>query len=137
IPAQSERMPSSSSESLLSELEQHKTLFDHQSARRIERLLHLLAARSFDEIQPLIRFHETLLFLFAHPHDRKTRTLTKKLLDGFELRVARLRRAGADMTTFDYIEYSGIDGTEIRGRFSYDIVLWLASRFGEAVEIAW
>jgi len=130
-------MPSSSLESLLSELEHQKTQFSPNSGRRIEQLLRRLAGRSFREVDSLIRFHEALLFLLAHPHDSSTRKLIERLMNSFELRVQELRQSGQDLTPFDYIEYSGIAGTEIRGHFSYDIARWLVSRFGAAVEIAW
>jgi hypothetical protein len=124
-------------EKLLDQLEDAKRRFDPAGRAQTEKLLRLLGEKNFSDIELLIRFHEALLFLRAHPHSRTVFRLTEKLLSSFSARVERVRAGGADMTPFDYIEYSGIAGTSLSGTFSYDIARWLVRRHPSRVEIHW
>lgn len=124
-------------ENLLNQLEDAKRRFDPSGRAQTEKLLAIAGEKDFSAIESLIRFHEVLLFLRAHPHSEKVFRLTEKLLSGFSSRVERIRARGADMTPFDYIEYSGIAGTILSGTFSYDIARWLVRRHPSKVEINW
>lgn len=128
-------MPSLSG--LLTQLEESKRQFGAGNERRTERLLALLAARRFPDADSLIRFHEALMFIRSHPQSAKTFRLAEELLSTFAARVQELRRSGADLTLFDYIEYSGIAGTAVSGTFSYDIASFLVDRHRESVNADW
>ncbi|MEK6299194.1 MAG: hypothetical protein AABO41_00605 [Acidobacteriota bacterium] len=130
-------MPSDSLDRLLRELEESKRRFGGDNAVRLERLLDSLARRRFQDSDPLIRFHEALLFIRAYPQSRAVLRLVDSLLSSFGERVERLRAAGEDMTPFDYIENSGIAGTTLHGMYSYGIARWLAERHRASVEIDW
>jgi hypothetical protein len=130
-------MPKQPTDRLLSELERLKHAFDDRSRKRIAGLLEQVARRQFEDAQSLIRLHEVLLFLRAHPHDLGMLRLVDRLLSTFVRRVEALAESDVDLSLFDYIENSGIAGTEICGHFSYDIARWLTFRFGGGVEIDW
>ena len=122
---------------LLTQLEAQKAQFGSATGRRIVRLLSKLERVTFDDVDSLIRFHEALLFLRAHPHNRDVLRATDRVLRTFGRRVDAILTSGQDVTALDYIEYSGISHTTITGHFSYDIVRWLVSRFPGSVDIAW
>ncbi len=130
-------MPSDTLDLLLSQLEESSRHFDERSRAETARLIARLAKRKFTDAESLIRFHELLLFLRAHPPSAEILDEVEVVLDGFARRVEQLRQTGADMTAFDYIEYSGIAGTAVTGTFSYQIARWLVSRFYERVDCDW
>jgi hypothetical protein len=124
-------------EKLLSRLEQSKSLYGTPRASQISKLFGELESRRFSAAADLIRFHEALLFLRAFPPNRQAVKQTAKILASFWRRVADLRAAGADLSPFDPLEVSGIDGTAIEAAFSFDEIRWLARRFPRDVEIVW
>jgi hypothetical protein len=121
---------------LLSELEEEKIKFG-ADGKRTRMLLASLGRRRFSDAEPLIRFHESLLFIRAFAQSPATFQLASELLSTFANRVERARSSGADLTPFDYIEWSGIAGTTIYGTFSYDIARWLAHRYPSKVDVEW
>jgi hypothetical protein len=122
---------------LLTRLEEAKHRFERKDKALIKKLLAAAARAKFSDVDSLIRFHEILLFLRAHPHNPHVLREVEKLLSSFASHVERLRQSGVDMIAFDYIEYSGIAGTKISGEFSYGIVRWLAGRYPGSVSIDW
>jgi hypothetical protein len=100
-------------------------------------LLDQLRAREFTDAESLIRFHEALLFICAYPQGRAARRLAESLLDSFAARLEHLVALGIDPLTFDYIEYSGMACTTLRGRYSYGFARWLVAEHGASVEIDW
>jgi hypothetical protein len=121
---------------LLTELEEEKTRFGADK-KRTQRLLVQLDRRRFPDAESLIRFHESLLFIRAFPQSADEFQLAEELLSKFADRVTRVRAGGADLTPFDYIEYSGIAQTTLSGTFSYDIARWLADRHPAKVDVDW
>jgi hypothetical protein len=130
-------MPTNSIDVLLRQLDADKTTFDDRARGRVEKTLEKLRGTVFTDVDSLVRFHELLLFVRAHPHNSRVMRLADRLLSSFADRVELLRRSGADLTPLDYIEYSGIAGTAVTGHFSYDIAAWLVSRFPGSVEVDW
>ena len=130
-------MPPDTLDLLLSQLEESSRRFDDRAAARTTRLIARIARRKFADAESLIRFHEVLLFLRAHPPSAEALERVEAALDGFARSVEQLRESGADMIAFDYIEYSGIAGTAVTGTFSYAIARWLVRRFSKRVAIDW
>src|SRR5262249_42514086 len=93
---------------LLTRLDDYKTTFTRETAARLKRILERLGATKLSTPESVIRFHELLLFLRAHPHNSEILRLSERLLASFSNRVELLRQSGSDLTAFDYIEYSGI-----------------------------
>ncbi len=121
----------------LTQLEASRYRFGpHEPARVVKLLQHLDAAR-FTEPAPLIRFHETLLFLRAFPQGRSVVRVTERILNRFHKKVEALHKSGADMNAFEPIEVSGIAGTEMEDTLSFDVARWLIKRMPGKVEIAW
>jgi hypothetical protein len=130
-------VPRESTDKLLSRLDELKRSFGAGDRARVARSLGLLDQRRFADADSLIRFHETLLFLRAHPHGPAVLRKVESILSSFAARVELLRASGADLYPFDYIESSGIAGTSLKGDFSYEIVLWLARNFPSDVSFDW
>lgn len=107
------------------------------SATAAERLLDALAAAEVDDAATLIRLHDALLFLRAHPRSAGILTRVDALLDATHARVERLRAAGADLSPLDEHEVAGIAGTAITMAFTFDAARWLVHRFPGRVTIAW
>jgi hypothetical protein len=120
---------------LLTKLEESKTR--RPDAGETARLLRSLEGRVVSDAGELIRLHEALLFLRAHPHDRATMRAAEVVLSRFGSRVERLHRAGVDMEPFDRPEVSGIAGTSITTDYSFDVVRRLEARFSRRVRLAW
>ncbi|MEK6322004.1 MAG: hypothetical protein AABN33_10005 [Acidobacteriota bacterium] len=122
---------------LLCQLEESKRQFGADNGARTEKLLALLDQRRFRDVDYLIRFHEALLFIRSHPQSEAAFRRAEELLSTFGQRVQELRSSGADLTPFDYIEYSGIAATVISGAFSYDIIRHVVDRYPGRVEVDW
>jgi hypothetical protein len=127
----------SSIDRLLSQLEEAKRQFGANCGARTEKLLTILSQRKFLDANSLIRFHESLLFIRSHPQTPAAFAHAENLLSSFVEQVNRLRVRGADLTPFDYIEYSGIANTVISGTFSYDIARYLVDRYPRRVDACW
>ncbi len=122
---------------LLSELESAKSRFEPGHAGRIEKLLSQLTKAQFNDPDHLIRFHECLLFLRAFPHSRSQVARVEHLLNTFYQRIERLRITNADLSEFDDFDTSGIAGTTMRDRLSFDVAQWLVRRIPRNVDVAW
>jgi len=121
----------------LTELESAKHLRGPNSPAKAARLLGAMSEPGFRDSASLIRFHEAVLFLRAFPHGPEVLRRTEHLLAGVRREVRRLRESGADMGPFDHEEVSGIAGTELRDRFTYDVARWLKQRYPRQVRAAW
>ncbi|MBI5280531.1 MAG: hypothetical protein HY858_02530 [Candidatus Solibacter usitatus] len=87
--------------------------------------------------QALAQLHERLLFARAYPRSEAEAQRADAALLKMERRVARLRRAGHDLTSLEEPEISGIAGTGMTAVFSYGVALHLVRAHAGAVEIAW
>ncbi|MCA1613970.1 MAG: hypothetical protein LC800_07435 [Acidobacteria bacterium] len=130
-------MPSPSLERLLDRLDELKRPADARGRAELARTLRRVARRRFRDAEPLIRFHETLLFMRAYPQGAALLRETEKLLKSFGARVARLSESGADTSALEAVEVSGIAGTGLYAVFGYDIVRWLARAHAGRVRLAW
>ncbi|HKG20399.1 MAG TPA: hypothetical protein VKC34_00755, partial [Blastocatellia bacterium] len=130
-------MPSASLDKLLARLEEARRRFGPGNDAPAERLLDALARRRFPDADSLIRFHEILLFLRAYPRGEGILRRAEDLLSSFSRRVEQLRRSRVDMIAFDYMEYSGIAGTELKGTFGYAMAGWLEARYPASVSVDW
>jgi len=124
-------------DNLLSQLEESKRQFGNDNGDITEKLLLDLATQDFPDAESLIRFHEALLFIRSHPQSPGAFQTSQNLLSKFGDYVDRMRTSGADMTPFDYIEYSGIARTLISGTFSYDIARFLLRQHSSRIEADW
>jgi hypothetical protein len=124
-------------DALLSSLEAAKSRVGNGASAQTEILLNRLSRYEFREAKPLIRFHETLLFLRAFPQSRLLVTRIEKLLNAFHTRIEKLRELGFDRAAFDDFDTSGIAGTSMQDTLSFDAARWLVRRIPRDVEIAW
>ena len=129
-------MPRRSLEQLLDELHQAKRNFGSPDSR-VETLLAEIGARDFTEAEPLIRFHEALLFVRSYPMGLGALRAADDLLDSVSERVERVLASTANPIAFDYIEYSGVAGTTLHGHYSYGFARWLVHYHRDDVEIDW
>ncbi len=90
-----------------------------------------------DDAESLIRFHDVLLFLRAFPQSRKVAHLADDLLTGIVRQVERLQALGADMELFNDEAFSGIAGTTISDKFTYDVARWLVQRYPQQLSVEW
>jgi hypothetical protein len=121
----------------LDRLEAAKHAFGTGEHASLPQLLRRMGREKFGDAESLIRFHEALLFFRAYPPSGEVLRLTDDLLSDTPKRIARLRRAGVDLTPFAEPDVSGIAGTSFSAYFTYDITRWLAQHFPKAVEIDW
>ncbi len=130
-------MPSITIDAALDRLAELKRRVNPTCSRRAEKLLEQLIRRRFRDAASLIRFHELLLFLRAHPHSPAMLRQTEAQLSSFHERVGRLRASGADVSVFVDPPVSGIAGTSFSAIWGYDIARYLAARYPLRVEIDW
>ncbi len=121
----------------LTQLEASRYSFGPNQAATIVRPLNRLNAARFPDPESLIRFHEALLFLRAFPQGPAVVRATERILNSFHRKVEALRKAGADMDSFDTFEVSGVAGTQMEDTLSFDVASWLIKRLPAKVEIAW
>jgi hypothetical protein len=122
---------------LVDELDRIKARFESGDAARKERLLRRLERARITDTATLVRFHEALLFLLAYPQNAALARLSASALDSFEARVSQLRRRGADLTTCEEPEVSGIAGTRFSALFSYQVARHLARAHPAEMSIDW
>src|SRR5882762_6544574 len=122
---------------LLTKLEECRYRFGRHEAARVAKVLAKGGTARFTDVASLIRFHEALLVLRAFPPSTPVLRQCEELLRSFWKRVQQLRKAGADMDDFDPLEASGIAGSSMRDKLSFDVVRWLVKRMPGKVEIAW
>src|ERR1700722_14708072 len=123
----------------LTELEAYRDQFGPNKAAYVVKLRHSLEAKRFPDPASRILFHEALFFLRAFPQGPAVVRATERILNSFYKKVEALRKAGADMDDFDTFEVSGVAGTEMEDRLSFDVARWLVNtkRAPGKIEIAW
>jgi hypothetical protein len=124
-------------DALLARLEAAKSSFGRGAATEIKVLLDSLSGCDFRDAKPLLRFHETLLFLRAFPQFSALVPRIEKLLDTFHERVEKLREGGGDMAEFDDFDTSGVAGTRMQDTLNFDAARWLVRSIPRNAEIAW
>jgi len=122
---------------VLAQLDESKNRFDEVGARRTEAVLRRVKQLQFNTADALIRFHEILLFLRAYPQSSRIAQLSESLLHDFGARVQLLVKHGADISSLNSVEVSGIVGTAVTDTFSYFIVSWLLLRHPRQIEFYW
>ena len=91
---------------LLDQLDELKTQFTPDNARRVERLLEQLSRQKLNDTDSLVRYHEFLLFLRAYPQNA---TMVRAVEN--ELRAFADRVSDADLAQLQHPDVSGIAGT--------------------------
>lgn len=130
-------MPAQTIEQLLERLNELKRPTDARERAHLASWLKQTARRRFTEAEPLIRFHEILLYLRAYPQSASLLSETEKILNSFAARVERLRAEGVDLSPFEEPDVSGIAGTGFSAVFGYDITRWLARTHASRVSLDW
>ncbi|MGD1097815.1 MAG: hypothetical protein ABSB35_38225, partial [Bryobacteraceae bacterium] len=92
----------------LDRLAAFKGQFGSKAARQTAVLLADLRRTRFRNPAHLIKLHETVLFLRAHPQSQRVLRLTDEILFSFEERLS-----GVDQVPFEDPEISGIAGTSV------------------------
>ena len=121
---------------LLDQLDELKTNFGPKPALQLEQLLKRISLSKVDDAQSLIRLHELLLFVRAHPHNSSVRKMADAALRVIPSRVARLEQE-VDITPLGHPDVSGIAGTSVTDTFSYQIVQWLRQRQPKRISVYW
>jgi hypothetical protein len=130
-------MPRASANHLIDLLDESKRNFGRREAAKLKTILERLRGHKINHVEPLIRFHETLLFLRAYPHNATVLRQVESILKTFGNRGAGLRDAEADLAPLGDPESSGIAGTTVTTNFSYAIVRWLVAKYPNQVVIDW
>lgn len=130
-------MPAQTFEQLLDQLDELKRPGGARQRARLASVLRQTARRRFTEAEPLVRFHEILLYLRAYPQSASLLADTEKILKSFAARVERLGAAGIDLTPFEQPDVSGIAGTGFTAVFGYDITRHLARAHASRVSLVW
>jgi hypothetical protein len=124
-------------EQSLDQLDQLKTQFGKSPARKVAVLLRRLVRVNIDDPHSLIRLHELLLFVRAHPHNRAIVRQSEAMLRAFRSRVSRLQAAEIDLSAMEHPEVSGIAGMSVIDTFTYPIVNWLNQHSPKQIDFYW
>ncbi|HMD69768.1 MAG TPA: hypothetical protein VKF41_00410, partial [Bryobacteraceae bacterium] len=124
------------SQALLDRLDSWKSRFGPPENGDLPRLLTRIARTRFGDPADLVRVHETVLFLRAHPRTPAVARLADSILASTEGRVGALRAAGRDLSPLEDPEVSGIAGTGLSAVFSYEVARRLAALHPN-LEIDW
>lgn len=123
--------------SRLRELEASNLAYGPGCAARMEKLLASFRDAQFHDTESLVRFHDALLFLRAFPQSHKVAQLADGLLSRIVHQVGGLRAAGADLDILDDEQFSGIAGTTISDKFTYDVARWLVLHYPQQISVEW
>jgi hypothetical protein len=130
-------VPIQTLERTLDQLDVLKNQYGQSQARTVASLLKRTNRIRITDPQALIRLHEILLFLRAHPHDAAILKAADAQLQGFATRITDLRDHGLDLSELDHPEVSGIAGTEVIDTFGYRIVSWLREHRTSQIDFYW
>ncbi|HEX3184135.1 MAG TPA: hypothetical protein VHQ94_05030 [Pyrinomonadaceae bacterium] len=122
---------------MLDQLDELKTAFGPQAARKTQALLETLSRQKFRDTDSLVRYHELLLFVRAYPHNAAVLRAAESELNRFAERVAWLREHDVDVSSLEHPEISGIAGTPVTDTFSFYIVRSLMRRYPAQTSIYW
>ncbi len=124
--------------SLLDRLEVAKTHFGADDRKRLERLLARLRRYRARDAASLIRLHEALLFIRAHPHSPTVLRRVERLLATFHRRVTPHYASSAeDLDALAEPEVSGIAGSRFSAYWGYDPLRDLAARHASELDVDW
>ena len=96
-----------------------------------------LRTAKFEDVQTLIRFHDTLLFLRAFPQSEAVARLADKLLSSLEPQVAKLIDLPSAAEAFDEEAVSGIAGTSVTNTWTLELARHLVERHPKDVSAEW
>ena len=130
-------MPRDAATQALNQLDQLKFQFGTSSTRTIERLLSGLRKQTITDADTLMRLHETLLFLRAHPQSQRIVKETELALRQFPKWINEATVEQADLDALDHPDISGIAGRTVIDTFSYVVVRDLVRRYPRQVEFYW
>jgi hypothetical protein len=114
-----------------------RAVSDRSSAAAAREAVARIARLSWPDAETLFAIHEHLLFLRAYPHDRRVLDSAQRLLESVPGRVAELTAAGADLSSLDTPETSGIAGTSVTAAFTRDLLRHLVDRIPGRLSIDW
>lgn len=116
----------------INRLDHIRNRFDAASSREKLDLLRSLDGVGVGTSGGLERLHAALCFIRAFPDTLDHYRCARAQLASFEERIASL-----PATTRDALWDTGIAGTQLNYRFSYEVAVWLAKRAPGAVSIDW
>jgi len=120
----------STSTARLAELESKLAVFTPKAALRKLECLEQLEEAKLSSARQVERLHEVLCFLRAYPDDEPVLVQVERMLASFRERSDLRRfRSGLDDT--------GIAGTDIHYSFFAPMARWLATRYGDSLEVDW
>ncbi len=106
-------------------------------AAKCEGLLTHLRAAKFEEVESLIRFHDSLLFLRAFPQSEGVARLADKLLASIEPQVTSLLALPSAAELLDDEAVSGIAGTSVTNTWTLELARQLVERHPQDVGADW
>jgi hypothetical protein len=121
---------------LLADLEKLKRRFG-SAPGQLEQKLRALDGCEINDVDKLVHFHETLLFLRAYPPSAPVLDEVEAILKRFTQRISQLRDEDVDLSPLDDPEVSGIVGTSVTSNFSYTLLRWLVGKYPAQVSIDW
>src|SRR4030095_48522 len=130
-------MPRDAATQALHQLDRLKLQFGTSRTRTIERLLSGLRKQTITDAGTLMRLHETLLFLRAHPQSQRIVQETELALRQFPKWINEATVEQADLDALDHPDISGIAGRTVIDTFSYVVVRDLVRRYPRHVEFYW
>jgi hypothetical protein len=121
----------------LQQLESMKRSYGPGFSAKCERLLTRLRAAKFEDVESLIRFHDSLLFLRAFPQSEAVARLADKLLASMGPEVAKLVGLSSAAEAFDDEAVSGIAGTSVTNTWTLELARRLVERHPKDVTADW
>jgi hypothetical protein len=123
-------MATTDSKLAVQQLEALRTKYGKEAAEEKRALLDFLSASLPTDASHLLRLHEVLCFLNAHPDSPAVRQRVRRLLESFPHRPEFVRARHK-------LNDTGITGTTIDYPFSYPMAAWLAQTYPRDTEVVW
>jgi hypothetical protein len=106
-------------------------------AEQCERLLADLKGAKPPDVESLIQFHDTLLFLRAFPQSAKVVQFADELLTALAPQVAKFVDSPSAVVAFDDESVSGIVGTTVTNTWTYELARWLVESHARSIHAEW
>jgi len=120
---------------LVAELARHRNSFEPRSRKRRQSILCTKIPLKSLSPRSLLQYHDTLLFIDAHPSDQSTRKLTgSELIRIAEYVSERLKQSPEKAHAF---RDSALPSSTVEVAFGLSLSEWINTSFPNAIEIHW
>lgn len=119
---------------LIDQLERARNQFGRDARNTKFELLEEAAGRELRDARSLLRYHEVLLFIIAHPDDARASRLAASELERLAEAIPSLLKTKRG---WKILTDSGLPGTEVGSPYSLTLIEWILGRCPGEIALDW